>query len=375
MPSHARRWSVAAAILPLLAVAPCLPAQQPAQPPAPQAGPRLGIVSGIVRDTSGVGLGDAVVRVAGSGRATLSLADGRFLLDSIPAGMRQLTVSRVGFLPARADLLVPADSAVMVAIALVPDGRRLDPVVITGRFRNRLGGFVLDDQGRPVPGATVSLIGSERNATADSLGAFVFGEIPPGPYLLEARVLGYERARYPVQMREDLDRTVTMRLRTGARALTTVDLHNMKVVARETEARQTTRRRAVTAVITREELAPMGRVGLDFALERSQARELYRLAPADQYCILVDGQRPLGRGLLSLNHDAAGAGFGFSQPPPPPPSEGWLRSFFADEVEMIELYPEDTEDSRTLCGRFTWGSGCACSSGNTNPPTLVIWLR
>lgn len=371
MPSHARRWSVTALLLPLFAIAPSVHAQQP----APPGEPRLGMVSGIVRDTSGAGLGDAVIRILGSERATLSLADGRFLLDSIPAGMRQLTVSRVGYLPARADLLVPADSAVMVAIALVPDGRRLDPVIITGRFRNRLGGFVLDDQGRPVPGATVSLIGSERNATADSLGAFAFGEIPPGPYLLEARALGHERARYPVQMREDLDRTVTMRLRTGARALTAMDLHNMRVVAREAESRQTTRRRAMTAVLTREELAPMGRVGLDFALERSQARWLYMLAPADEYCILVDGQRPLSRGVQSLAHDGAGGGFGSSQPPPPPPSEGWLRSFFANEVEMVELYPQDTDDSRTLCGRFTWGSGCACSAGEINPPTLVIWLR
>ncbi len=369
----ARRSSFAIFLLALL----LSPRTAHAQQPEPQPAPRLGVVSGTVRNESGGGIAEAVIRIVGSDRATLTLADGRFLLDSVPAGMRQLSVSRAGYLPARADLLVPPDSAVMVAITLVPDGRQLDPVIITARYRNRLGGFVLDELDRPVPGATVSLVGSERNATADSLGAFVFGEIPPGPYLLEARVLGYERARYPVLMRADLDRTVTLRLRTGAMALTALDLHNMKVVARETEARHTMRRRAGTAIITREELVHMGRVGLDFALKRSHARSLFELTPTDMYCVLVDGRRPLSRGVMSLNEAQGRGGFslGYAAPPKPPPSEGWLRSFFADEVEMVELYPTDTDDSRTLCSRFTWGSGCACSPGQINPPTVVIWLR
>ncbi len=369
MHSLMRRRSAALALL-LLAGASSATAQQ-----APA--PGLGIVSGTVRNNAGGGIADAVIRVVGSERSALSLADGRFLLDSIPAGMRQIAVTRIGYLPARADLLIRPDSAIVLAITLVPDGRQLDAVVITARYRNRLGGFVLDETDAPMPGASVSLVGSDRTATADSLGAFVFGELPPGAYLLEARALGFERGRYPVQMRADLDRTVTLRLRTGPMALTRMDMHNAVVVAREAESRHSMRRRAGTAIITREELAVMGRVGLDIALGNSTARDLFRRAAPDSYCVLVDGIRPLSRGVMSLSedHGRGGTGLGFAGEAKAPPSEGWLRSFFADEVEMVELYPKNTDDSFTLCSRFTWGSGCACSPSQINPPSVVIWMR
>jgi hypothetical protein len=107
----------------------------------------------------------------------------------------------------------------------------------------------------------------------------------------------------------------------------------------------------------------------------------------DSMCVLVDGWRALGRGLQpaalgDLNRDLP------SSPVPDGAQKvrnttdgisenivGWLRSFYADEVEMLEVYASGTDYSRTLCARFGAGSGCSCPPYMISPPTVVIWLR
>ena len=75
----------------------------------------------------------------------------------------------------------------------------------------------------------------------------------------------------------------------------------------------------------------------------------------------------MSRGIQSMNEGTTNA--------PPPPEDGWLGTFFADQLEMVELYPTGTDESRTSCGRFTPGSGCMCMNGQPTPPTVVVWMR
>ena len=44
----------------------------------------------------------------------------------------------------------------------------------------------------------------------------------------------------------------------------------------------------------------------------------------------------------------------------------------ASEVELVEIYPEGSENSRTLCGRFPPSSGCSCPP---EPSGIVVWLK
>ncbi|HEX5757629.1 MAG TPA: TonB-dependent receptor [Thermoanaerobaculia bacterium] len=54
------------------------------------------------------------------------------------------------------------------------------------RPRGALAGRVVDDAGRPVAGARVSILELNRHATTGADGAFRFDNLPPGEYLLEA---------------------------------------------------------------------------------------------------------------------------------------------------------------------------------------------
>ena len=109
----------------------------------------------------------------------------------------------------------------------------------------------------------------------------------------------------------------------------------------------------------------------------------------DTMCVLVDGWRALGRGFAPIDQNGvdrtlngppvapsvADLGTG-TRLPSLPSTGGWLRTFYADEVEMLEVHVSDQDQSRTLCGRFTYGTGCSCNPPYmTSPPTVVIWLK
>jgi hypothetical protein len=126
--------------------------------------------------------------------------------------------------------------------------------------------------------------------------------------------------------------------------------------------------------VGREELAGFGKASLLTALLQSSAASIVRLS--GNYCMLVDGWRALGvnpgdpdtRAGTSI--DPTGSRF-----PSSARAGSVAASFSADEVEFVEVYPENTEDSHTLCSRFAHGTGCECPPYKRNPPTLVVWMR
>jgi hypothetical protein len=63
-------------------------------------------------------------------------------------------------------------------------------------------------------------------------------------------------------------------------------------------------------------------------------------------CVLIDGFETNGSDML-----------------------GFLR---ASEVELVEIFPEGSDNSRTLCGRFPPSSGCSCPP---EPAGIVVWLK
>lgn len=337
---------------------------------ARQAAEFMGAITGTVRDTEGQGIADAVVSLEGSPHRTVTIADGRFFLDSVREGSYVIRVERVGYLPARAEVRVPKDSAIDLAITLQSSGQRLGAVRINERIRSRVVGRVLDEADQPLPGVTIDVVGLGRTLTSDSLGEFSFLDLPPGSYLLEARREGFERARYPLRMVNGLERDIALRLRRGERALTARDMFNSAMASREAESRQDLRVRTHTLIMGRDRLAAWGKAPLDIVLAQSELREMYLRTPRDQYCILIDGVRWLSRGLPTLVQPGDG-----NAPKTPPADDGWLRTFFADQVELVELYPPGTDVSMTTCGRFGTGSGCHCDPGQPTPPTVIVWMR
>jgi protocatechuate 3,4-dioxygenase beta subunit len=363
-------------------------------PTAPTSTARLaGVIAGSVRDPEGAPIEGALVELLGTGRSTRSIADGRFLLDSVSAGRGTLRISLQGYLPAQTEIRVADDSATTLEVVLVPDGQPLAPVRVLAKARGRIFGTVVDSIGRPLPGVSVGLVGSRGTTLTDSSGQFQFVDLAPGQYLVEARRVGFELSRYPVRMADNIERIVTMRLRSGPMALTRVELHNTEVAAQDAHARIGMRSMAKSFIMSREDLRESGKTPLDVVLQRSAFRDYMRgrqsdAGALDSMCVLVDGWRALGRGLSPIDQNGGDRTLNATPGPPtaadlsagtrlnaPPNTGGWLRTFYADEVEMLEVYVANTDYSRTLCARFSYGSGCSCPPYMISPPTVVIWLK
>lgn len=85
-------------------------------------------------------------------------------------------------------------------------GEEVDPATLPGAIQ----GVVTDAALAPIGGATVLLVREERVTTSDASGLFVFADLSPGSYLVQASATGYET------------RTVSTAARNGT--LTTLNL-------------------------------------------------------------------------------------------------------------------------------------------------------
>ncbi|MBU6367553.1 MAG: carboxypeptidase regulatory-like domain-containing protein [Gemmatimonadetes bacterium] len=64
----------------------------------------------------------------------------------------------------------------------------------------RLRGVVRDAQGKPMPSARVEVVGSGQGGATTTTGQFALQGLPAGSYMLEARALGFEPMRVPVDL-------------------------------------------------------------------------------------------------------------------------------------------------------------------------------
>ena len=95
------------------------------------------IVGTVTDEESQAAVAGAELVVEGTDRWTLSGADGRFVLDGVPAGDRIIRVERLGYRPVRQGVSVPADGTEVVDLVLTPEPFSLDEVVVTGAAGTR----------------------------------------------------------------------------------------------------------------------------------------------------------------------------------------------------------------------------------------------
>ena len=159
-----------------------------------------GTITGLVVDEAGrtVESYQVVAQPAREGRAarphfeSVGSADGRFRLDDVAEATYVVTVTAPERAPAtRSDVKVPAGGSVDVGRIRLARG-------------GRVGGTVMDVQGAPIPGATVSvrgpgedwdLTGAEPQAISDASGAFEVRGVPAGTAIAVARHAEYAEAR------------------------------------------------------------------------------------------------------------------------------------------------------------------------------------
>jgi iron complex outermembrane receptor protein len=91
-----------------------------------------GTITGEVTDVgTQQGLAGVIIRVVGTPFGTQSRTNGGFTL-TVPAGVRRLRVTRIGYTPLEQEVTVAAGSVTPVNLALSPQAAILEPVVVTG---------------------------------------------------------------------------------------------------------------------------------------------------------------------------------------------------------------------------------------------------
>ena len=342
-----------------------------------------GAIAGIVRDENGRPIAGARVSIESVALQTLTDSVGHFVLAGLP--VRSLTVAFrfLGYRPALATIDVPAGQTLNLNVALVPVAEELSAVVVRAAILNQVAGTIINESNAPIPGVTVDILGLNRRVTTNDEGRFLLTDLDPGSYILQLRAPGYRVSQYSLRMIPQIDRELSIRMRpieAGDRFTAAMAAQ----VALETNQRIGFRG-ALSVVIGREELDRWDRAPLGVALNGSAAGAILRNVP--QACILLNGYEPLiaspgGSGFPSAQQSSSaptsvmsrggGTGGGATGPDPLKSTGGWLNHFRANEVEMVELYEQGHENSRTMCNRFPSGSGCSCPP---DPAGIVIWLR
>jgi hypothetical protein len=192
-PRRTAAWPIAAAIACLLAV----PAgAQTGASPAPAG---LASVKGVLTDSiHNTSLSKALVIIEGANRSGATDADGRFRIDSIPAGPHKVTVlhpllDTLGVLMRSPEINFTAGEVKDLDLS-IPSPERLASVFCTSAQRSRgpamMVGFVRDpDNNGPAVGSKVQLVYYEpdligrkqlrnREATVDSTGGYKICGLP-----------------------------------------------------------------------------------------------------------------------------------------------------------------------------------------------------
>jgi hypothetical protein len=138
------------------------------------------------------------------GRTATTDEAGRFVFLDLPVGRYDLQASKAGFVTTNFGARRPGGDGTPVSIA---DGQQITGLTISMPRGSAVSGIVLDESGRPLPGVFVNLMRfgyspttGERtlgNATSssgtetDDRGTWRIWGLPPGEYLVIARVRGY----------------------------------------------------------------------------------------------------------------------------------------------------------------------------------------
>lgn len=182
----------------LLAAGPT--AAAPQQPPATSTGR---IEGAILTNRGTIPLRDALLVLTRLDTASTdsivvrSDGAGRYGFDRVRPGRYRLVISRSGYRSATLHIQVSAGATVIVSRSIEPDGDaprlavRDTGTVVTGR--------VLEARtGTPLSGAVVTVEGTALAARTDGGGRYRIENVPPGPQMLRARLIGYAPSRVAI---------------------------------------------------------------------------------------------------------------------------------------------------------------------------------
>ncbi len=249
-------------------------------------------------------------RLGGRTRARQTETDGEgwFRFCGLPTGV---TASGM------AEFLSMSSTAQQVAVAA--DGARID--FLLGEYQpSGISGQLADqDSGGPLSGVAVRLMGTRYFTVTDGRGEFQFSDVPPGEYVLEAQMLGYQSRSETVNLLDGIGISVEMKMSTEPIELepivVTVDQQRMRarlamggqVVSREDIAEVERRTRNIADLLRNTRVSGLrirreeGQFCVEF--ESGQVR-LLKTRPCESVLMFVDDNRVAPEGIYDLPPDA-----------------------------------------------------------------------
>jgi Carboxypeptidase regulatory-like domain len=357
-----RRGAMRALLFPLL-VAPTIVWGQ-----TPSAAPPAGSLSGVVRDVGGAPIADVNVTLVGESAAARTDSVGHFSLRDVTVGNHTALFRRIGYRSVEYRWTARFGGELQVAVAMTPVPRQLDRVVVeaptTSRRRgtSSIEGIVSDSTGRPVDGADIRLLGGGLATVTDSTGKFEFAMLAAGSYIVRARRQGLMSGNYVMQVADDDDRGITLKLyglpkKTGVRDTAAASGYGVSDAGFDAYDRRE-RSGSGNPTLGPGDLFRANGAGLDFVLQQYRdAASLPRRRSAiadvgpgstdEGDCLLIDGRRAV------------------YQP---------LRSFSSREVQMVEVIRPNGFADPFVISEMESLRECRGSMDH-HPSYFVLWTR
>lgn len=307
-----------------------------ADPPLAHAQTRTATISGVVRSDAQRPLPGAVVELDPSDTAQRAVTDssGHFQLTGVSVGSHTLRTLRLGYQPDEQSVDVP-DGGVELIIIL-ERVTNLDTLHIVARRTGIFGVVVEHHSFRPLPGATVSILGANTRATTASRGEFDLPRVAEGAYLVRVQHSGYASQMLSVVVPPDGGVEIAATLDPSTSSASD---KRLGVVLSEFEERA--RFRGInSAIVARQELSGHYDLTVEEALRYSPTFLRTGLVVRNSItCVFVDGQ---------------------------PAPNATLNDFDASDVLAIEAYGLRADDTHTLSDR--WPPGQPCGLGGSTLP-------
>ena len=302
-------------------------------------GPRR--LSGIVRDTMELAIGDAEVTIPSLQRRTFTKPDGSFQFDDLRPGKYVVRAKKLGFAPQNRTIVVESGGG-RGEFALLPIMQAM-PAVVVSSVRGGLSGIIADTSYQGLPGAEVRVLGKNLFVETDSLGAF-FLPAPTGSYMVTVTKDGFSRRVVGVSIPVDSGRYLTATLYPASEATPVKEAWNLA----DLNERLAGRNKQATSFYTRQVLQEKGIVWL---------RDAVVMGGLDQYdndCMAILNGGPASIDMSTLTVDdiesieiygsrrsgSAGPGGPIRTPPPlagrgrtpTPPPNNTMRATFQNQT-------------------------------------------
>jgi hypothetical protein len=245
-----------------------------------------GALSGIVRDSAGRPLREAVVVLDPNDdiRATRTDAAGRFRFDRLRAKRYVMRTTWIGYQADERTIELPA-GGLEVTITLTRLTFRLDTMTVVAR-RTGIFGTAIDKQSfHPLGGVDIWIAGTSHRARTSSDGRFSFPELTEGGFLVMGRRDGYETISLAVAVPD----TAAIELALVMDSLRTRAQQRENVLFQDLQMRINRGQINSSALVVFQEFAERKRQTLDIALRYSPSFLAKGLVLKNVECIYIDG--------------------------------------------------------------------------------------